>query len=195
MYGFVENAPVNDYDYFGLVDVKFMVTHDNFLTGSWFGLSWGWGQPFWAAEGDYSIHGNSASSFVKVYSGYKGNTCNTITPGHAGAINLFLRDCDPGEFSVIIQADIYLAGHGSAGQAHGTIMRDDFKILWRGDGATRSPLHFNGSLSFVASVGSSWTPVVSYQPTIAFLPGRYKPESSGASTAEIVFVSATRTGN
>jgi RHS repeat-associated protein len=198
LYVFVENSPVNDFDFLGLLDVKFEVTHDNFFTGSWFGLGWGWGQPYWAAEGDYSIGANSASSFVKVYSSLHGNTCNTIPQGNAGTITLFLRECQtPGTYHVMIQADATLAGHGSAGHAIGAIYNaGPNTVLWSGYGTTKVPVYLNNQpFAFDVHVGPSWTKASYYVPTIAFVPGTYRPESSGASTAKINFMSATRTGN
>jgi hypothetical protein len=194
-YGFVGNSPLNDVDDLGLVDVKFEVTQSSFWSGSWGGLAWGWGQPYWAAEGSYSIGATSANSYVKVFSGLHGHTCNTLDQGNAGTITLFLRENNcPGKYHVTIQANVILAGYGSAGNAAGSIFSgSDNKELWNGHATKNAPINLSQTFSFDTYIGPSWTVASYYVPTISFVltTAKYKPESSGLANGTIIFVSAT----
>ena len=108
LYGNCANDLVNRVDIFGLVDFEFVIIQNQ--TGPNQGNNSGpWGSPGTYFKGVQStIPGKSASTTITGTGPVKGWCCNTVISkqvpanGNAGSIVVYMKDADPGTYSVVV---------------------------------------------------------------------------------------------
>jgi RHS repeat-associated protein len=192
VYAFVSNDPISAMDLLGLVDSKFKVTVGDGWKWPINNTAGTWGQPWWCADGDYSVGQTTASSWVEITSrNAGGGACNTVNkPDPAGTITLYLRDPCPGKFTVVIKYRVGLTGTGPRGAAAGRVQAG-WKVAFQGTGYTKSPLQEENLFVFEADVGKDWTPVAIYIPTVSF-PKDNGKRSTGRASGFMEFLNAKK---
>jgi RHS repeat-associated protein len=194
LYSFVGSDSTNDIDSYGLVDCKFEVVHGNHwpFNGGILGGVGEWGQPGFAASGNYDIESDAAYSTVIITGRVNpwfgaGNACNTISDlDPAGTIYMYLRNDCPGYFNVGVYCKINTYSSGSNGAANASFSAGQYSLH---STATRQETSNEADGDFIINVfvNTEWKNVATYLPTISEGGVTSGPDNTGEADGEIKF--------